>query len=140
MFFSVFSVFSVVSVLGSATGQEVERKDQTEARVTASAGRLTLEDAGKSLEVIDRRSQPEVWYRVTLTTPIGRSLSLICEWIDPNYRVAHRNRYQTKVITRTPWETHARFRLKPDSAVGTWKVRLILQGRELHSLAFRVCD
>jgi hypothetical protein len=134
-------VLSVVSFLGSAAGQEVERKDQTEAHVTASGGRLTLEkDNGDSLAVIDRRAQLEIWYRVTLRTPAGQRLSLICEWIDPNYRVAHRNRYQTKVITRTPWQTHARFRLKPDSALGMWKVRLIMQGRELHSLAFRVRD
>jgi hypothetical protein len=140
LFFSVSSVFSVVSFLGSAT-QEVERTDQTEAHVTASSGRLTLEkEHGETLEVIDRRAQPEVWYRVTLKTLVGRRLSLICEWIDPNYRVAHRNRYQTKVISRTPWQTHARFRLKPDSAIGMWKVRLILHGRELHSLAFRVRD
>jgi hypothetical protein len=115
-------------------------RNQVDAAVNASAGRLTFEkDDGGNLAVIGRKGQPEVWYRVTLEdAPIGRELALTCEWVDPSGRVIHRNRYKTKEITRTPWPTHARYRLGPEAPLGTWRVRLLLDGRELRTLTFKV--
>jgi hypothetical protein len=118
------------------------RPEQQAPGVTASAGRLTAEkDDGKSLTVIDRRTGPEVWYRVTLeNAPVGQRLKLVCDWIAPGGKVVHRNRYQTRAIDRATWPTHARYRFAPTAPTGTWTVRLSLDGRFLHELTFRVAD
>jgi hypothetical protein len=108
--------------------------------MTASSGRLTLErDEGDSLTVIDPRRQQEIWYRVMLEDPpFGRRLSFTCEWIAPGGKVAHRNRYETSKITRKPWQTHARYQFPADAPRGPWRVRLLLQHREIYGLDFEV--
>jgi hypothetical protein len=90
---------------------------------------------------VDRQARPEIWYRVTLDhAPLGASLSLTCEWVAPDGSVAHRNRYQTRVIDKEPWPTHARHRFGPSSPTGRWTVRLVLDSRVLHSLTFKLED
>jgi hypothetical protein len=120
----------------------VARKPPSTAAVTASSGRLTREeDNGGDLAAVSRREGPEIWYRVTLAgAPVGAKLSLTCDWIDPAGRVAHQNHYETRVIDRPVWPTHARYRLGPGSTTGTWTVRLALDGRVLHSTTFEVRD
>jgi hypothetical protein len=110
--------------------------------ITASAGRLTLEkDDGADLKWIDRKSGPELWYRVTLRdVPLGIQLDLQCDWIDPAGTVVHRNRYQTRTIDKAVWPTHAKCRIRPDAPTGTWTVKLSLEGRVLHSTTFEVRD
>jgi hypothetical protein len=117
-------------------------KPPATASVTASSGRLTRDsDDGGHLAAVSRRERPEVWYRVTLAgAPVGAQLDLICDWSDPAGRVAHRNRYRTRVIDRPAWPTHARYRLGPGSPTGTWTVRLGLDGRVLHATSFEVRD
>jgi hypothetical protein len=110
-----------------------------DAQIAASAARLTLAEAGGDDAVFDRRTIPEIWYRVTLdSAPRGARLRLVGEWTDPAGRVAHRNRYETKPISHLPWETHVRFRLPADAPTGTWRVRLLSNDRELHSMPFEV--
>jgi hypothetical protein len=136
------AVVVVLVVGGICTWYYVKSRAEEMNAVTASSGRVTLEkDNGDSLETIGRKEEPEIWYRVTLeNAPIGRELALTCEWIDPSGRVAQRNQYQTKEITRTPWPTHARYRLRPDAPLGSWTVRLLLDGRELRTRTFMVRD
>jgi hypothetical protein len=112
------------------------------ANVRASSGRLTLKkDDGGTLKIVDRHQAPELWYRVTLEeAPVTRKLALTCDWTSPAGKVVRRNRYETKEITRATWPTYARFQLTPDAPTGTWTVRLLLEGRQLHSLTFEVRD
>jgi len=107
--------------------------------LAASQGRLTLAEAGGERPAFDPRESPEIWYRVLLdSAPSDRRLHLVGEWLDPAGRVAQRNTYDTKPITQLPWETHVRFRLPADAAPGTWRVRLLAEGRELHAMPFEV--
>jgi hypothetical protein len=110
--------------------------------VTASSGRLTLKDDDNGdLAVVDRKKEPELWYRVTLeNAPIGSKLALSCDWIDPQGKVVHRNRYETREIDRPVWPTHARYQLTPNAPAGTWTVRLYQADRVLHSKTFEVRD
>ena len=111
-------------------------------RVVATSGRLTLgQDVGGNLTEIDPRTKPELWYHVTLDhTPVGDTLPLTCEWTDPQGQLVKQNRYETKVIDRAVWPTHARCQFGGDSPRGTWRVQLLLKGRPLHALSFDVRD
>lgn len=107
--------------------------------LAAVQGRLTLTAEAGEQPVFDPRESPEIWYRVVLTeAPLGSPARLVGEWIDPAGRVVRRNTYDTKPISHLPWETHVRFRLPADAVPGTWRVRLVSAGRELHSLPFEV--
>jgi hypothetical protein len=118
-----------------------DRRAAADAAVRAPASRLTLAKDEGNLKAVDRREKPELWFRVTLEdAPVGRTLSLTCEWVDPAGKVLHRNRFLTKEITHSPWPTHARYRLAADAPLGTWTVRLLLDDRELRSQTFEVRD
>jgi hypothetical protein len=110
--------------------------------VTASSGRLTLkEDDGGNLTVVERRQQPELWYRVLLDhAPVGNKLTLSCDWVDPQGNVAHQNHYETRTIDRPVWPTHTRYHVTANAPTGSWTVRLSLDGRVLHSLKFELRD
>jgi hypothetical protein len=132
----------LLAVAGGLVWYYFDRKAAALAEVTAPAGRLTLaKDDGGNLKSVDRRDRPEMWFRVTLEdAPLGKELALTCEWVDSRGKVAQRNRYTTKTITRTTWPTHARCKLGADAPTGTWTVRLLLDGRELRSQTFEVRD
>jgi hypothetical protein len=138
----VILVLVVLAAAGALIWYYFNQKDPALAAVTASAGRVTLEkDDPGGLDAVDRRKKPEVWFRVTLDeAPVGKKLELTCEWLDPAGKVVHRNRFRTREITRSPWPTHARFRIAAEAPVGTWKVRLLLDGRELRTQRFEVRD
>jgi hypothetical protein len=108
--------------------------------VKAASGRLGLAaDDGLLHASFVRDDQPEIWYRVVLDeVPLGAPLEFVCEWTDADGRIAHRNRYRTKAIVHSPWETHARYKLPANSTVGRWHVQLLFDGRQLHSLPFEV--
>ena len=112
------------------------------AGLTAVESRLTLDlDNGRRLMSVDRHSNSEVWYRVTLTeAPIGSKLTVHCDWINPVGQVVHQNQYQTRVIDKKRWPTHARYRIGPESPVGTWTVRLSIEGRVLDTATLEVRD
>jgi hypothetical protein len=141
---SCFLWAGVVLVICLAAGTyavyRLAQKPPDTTAVTASSGRLTLQDDdGGNLTVVDLRQKPELWYRVTLEdAPVGSKLALSCDWIDPNGNVAHHNHYQTREIDRTVWPTHARYQLTPNSPTGTWTVKLSLDGRVLHAMTFEL--
>ena len=110
--------------------------------VTAIESRLTFQaDDHRNLSSIDRRAAPEVWFRVTLNhAPLGERLSLHCDWINPQGQIVHQNRYRTRVIDKEVWPTHARYAFGPESTVGKWTVRLLLDGRALATATLDVRD
>ena len=99
--------------------------------VVAKSGRLTLEDdKGEDLKVVDRRAEPEVWFRVELEqVPLDAMLDLRCEWEAPDGRVMRRNRYMTRRIDKAVWPTHARCHIRKDFPTGTWTVRLLIEAK-----------
>ena len=113
---------------------------QSAAAVTAQSGRITYEpDDGGNLAVVGAQVRKELWYRVTLDhAPIGSTLTLDCDWIDPSGKVVHQNHYTTNEINKPVWPTHARFLLPSDAPTGTWTVKLSLDGRVLHTAKFDV--
>lgn len=116
-----------------------ERVERRPAALAASQGRLTLAEEGGEQAVFEPRESPEIWYRVLLAeAPLGAPAHLVGEWIDPQGHVVRSVGYDTKPITHLPWETHVRFRLPADAPPGTWRVRLVAAGREVHSLPFEV--
>jgi hypothetical protein len=110
--------------------------------VRAVSGRITwARDDGDDRRTFGASEKPDLWFRVMLeNVPLGPPLELECEWIDPDGRIAHRNRYSTKPINHTPWPTHAHFQLSPDSPTGKWHVRLMMDRRELSVCPFEVHD
>ncbi len=136
--------FWLLLVLGVAggIGYYVWNRDTSFPDVTADSGRLTTEaDEKETLTVVDRRTGPEVWFRVVLrNAPVGAVLPLKVEWIDPSGKVYHRNRYETKPVALSDWPTHARCRIRADAPAGPWRVELSLQGRLLHQQSFEVRD
>ncbi len=118
----------------------VEQRQQVLARVSTYESRIALDrDSGGNVTEVDRQSSPKVFYRVTLSeVPVGEKLSLSCDWTDPSGRVAHQNRYQTREIDRSVWPTYCYYQFGPNSAAGTWQVRMSLDGRILSTSYFVV--
>ena len=111
------------------------------ASLTAVESRFTLEPDNGRLTSVDRRSNAEVWYRVTLSeAPLGSKLTLHCDWIDPEGRIVHENHYETRVIDKKLWPTYARCRIGPEAPLGTWTARLSIEDRVLASSSLEVRD
>lgn len=117
-----------------------QQKNATLARISVQQDRITLtEDSGGNLKVIERQSNPEVFYRVTLKdTPIGQRLNLACDWINPSGQVVKENRYQTKDITTVVWDTGCKYIINSGATPGNWKVKMSLDGRFLSDENFEV--
>lgn len=97
-----------------------------------------LQDDGGSLQTV-LSSGEDVVYRVTLKdVPIGESLSLTCNWIDPTGRVFHQNRYTTRTTDKPVWPTQCKCQIGAAAEKGTWKVEMLLGDRILSSTTFQV--
>ncbi|MDY7006763.1 MAG: hypothetical protein SWX82_23265 [Cyanobacteriota bacterium] len=109
--------------------------------VNSGQSQLTLEtNTGREmLMVVDSQQNPEVFYRVTLQdAPVGKKLSLGCNWINPNGEISHQNSYQTKQINREVWPTYCRYQFNPVSPMGNWQVEMYLGDRLLSQTEFTV--
>lgn len=117
-----------------------QQKQQAYSRISPYQSRITLaQDNGSNLTGIDRQANPKVYYRVTLQdAPIGEKLSLSCDWIDPNGKIAHQNRYETRQIDKSIWPTFCYYQLGSAAAAGNWKVQMSLGNRILSSASFTV--
>jgi len=115
-------------------------KQQILARVMAQSDRITLaEDDGSNLTTLFRETNGEVFYRVTLSdAPVGKKLSLSCNWIAPNNQIVHQNRYQTKEITTPIWHTYCHYRIGSATPTGRWQVQMFLGNRLLKDANFEV--
>lgn len=109
-------------------------------RVATQRNRITLtQDDGSDLRNISRLKGSEVFYRVTLKdAPVGKKLDLTCNWISPNGEIVKQNRYQTREIDKSIWDTHCRYIIGSASTPGKWKVQMFLQGRQLSETEFEV--
>jgi hypothetical protein len=115
------------------------RHSEAEGRVTAGQARITHSvDDGGSLQSVTRDGQ-EVFYRVMIRdAPAGESLSLTCNWIDPQGNLFHQNRYETRAIDKSAWPTFARCQIGLSAPKGRWKVELLLGDRVLSATSFEV--
>ncbi|MDJ0734532.1 MAG: DUF3859 domain-containing protein [Nostocaceae cyanobacterium] len=118
----------------------IEQYNSVIARVQAQEDRVTLvEDNGNNLKVIERQSNPEVFYRVTLkNSPLDKKLQLSCDWINPSGEVVKQNRYQTREITTSVWNTYCRYTIPTVAPTGNWQVRMFLNNRQLSQADFEV--
>lgn len=117
-----------------------KQKDATFANISAQQDRITkAQDDGGNLKVIERQSNAEVFYRVTLKdAPIGQKLNLACDWVNPSGQVVKENRYQTKDITTVVWDTHCKYIIDYGATPGNWKVQMSLDKRLLSDENFEV--
>ena len=116
-----------------------QRHQQAIAQVSVVASRVTVGQDNSNPPQIDPKSNPQVFYRVTLEdAPVGSRLSLGCDWIDPSGQIVHQSRYQTKAIDREVWNTYCYYSLSPNATTGTWEVKMMLEGRSLSSQSFVV--
>ena len=132
----------VMMVVGAVLLGVLDREPVDFSKVKATSGRITAaKDDGEDHPRVNRRKPEELWFRVMLDpAPIGNVMPIECEWIGPDQKVAHRNRYQTQRISQSPWETHARFAMARTTATGRWTARMMCQGNVLHSKEFEVID
>ncbi|AFZ57393.1 DUF3859 domain-containing protein [Anabaena cylindrica FACHB-243] len=106
--------------------------------VSAQQDRITLAD-NANLQTISRQTNPEVFYRVALKdAPIGKKLSLACNWIDPSGLIVKQNKYQTREVKTSPWDTYCRYTINSAAPVGDWKVEMFLEGRKISDETFAV--
>lgn len=122
------------------TGFYIYQNEQAIDRVSIQQNRITsVQDDGGNLTVISRQKNPEIFYRVTLKdAPIGKKLSLSCDWIDPGGQVVKQNRYQTREIDKPIWNTQCRYQIGNAAATGNWQVKMFLENRAIGSTSFQV--
>lgn len=133
--------FSVVGAILITIGSVIffnQQKTSLLANVYAQKDRITLGDQ-VNIKTISRQSNAEVFYRVTLQdAPIGRKLSLSCNWIDPSGKIVKQNNYQTREVTTSIWDTFCRYPINPTASVGNWMVQMFLDGRKISEENFVV--
>ncbi len=117
-----------------------QQYQQDLANMTAIDSRITLEEDDKNnLEIISRQNSPRLHFRVTFQdTPVGKPLSLGCDWVNPEGKIIHQNRYQTRIVEKEIWHTRCRYRLGNTSIPGTWQVKMFSGDRLLKEQTFQV--
>jgi hypothetical protein len=134
------AIASVTALVMVVVGANIFSQNRVSsiAKVIATQDRITLaQDNAENLRSVDRGT--EIAYRVTLdNAPVGEKLSLTCNWLDPTGKVAHTNRFETKNITTSVWNTQCRYQLPVNVATGTWQVQIQLGDRTLQKSPFTV--
>lgn len=122
------------------TGFFMQQSRQAIDRISVQQNRITsVQDDGGNLTVVSRQNNPEIFYRVTLKdAPIGKKLSLSCDWIDPSGQVVKQNRYQTREIDKPIWNTQCRYQIGTAAATGNWQVKMFVESRAIGSTSFQV--
>ena len=117
-----------------------QNQQQTLALVKAQSDRITYtQDDGGNLSTVSRNDDNQLVYRITLSSaPVGKKLSLSCNWINPNQQIVHQNNYQTKEITTPIWNTYCRYTIGSSAPIGTWQVQSFLGDRMLSDSSFEV--
>ncbi len=110
-----------------------QNQQQKLAQIRATDDRITLaQDNGNDLNSISSQQEGEIFYRVTLSdAPVGKQLSLSCNWINPKGQIVHQNHYQTKKITTPVWNTFCRYQMTSNAPVGSWEVQMFLGENQL---------
>jgi hypothetical protein len=132
-------VMVAVLVMTIAAGTFWSQQNQQRlANVSAQPGRITLaQDSSGSLTTVTRPA--EVVYYVTLqNAPIGKKLSLSCNWTTLGDQLLKQNRYQTQEITTSVWNTRCRNLIDSAAPAGPWKVTMFLGDRPISETTFEV--
>ena len=130
---------TLVGGIAAATIFHQQYQQQIE-RVSATQNRITLaENSQTNVGEVDRQKNPQVFYQVTLKdAPLHDRLRLTCDWVDPTGQVVQQSNYQTQSIEQSFWPTYCSHRFDSGSAVGTWQVKMALEGRFLSRQTFVV--
>jgi hypothetical protein len=136
----VGGVLASLVVVIAGVGFLFQQNQQRLARVSAQQDRVTLvQETGGNVTIVSRQTNPELLYQVTLKdAPVHKTLDLSCDWVAPNGEIVKQNRYQTREISTSVWETHCRYQLGSASPAGTWHVRMFLGDRRLSDASFEV--
>jgi len=128
----------VVAIAGTTVF--IQQNQQAIQNVSTAQSQMALtQDGSSSLKEVNRQASPLIYYRVTLKdAPIGKKLSLSCDWIDPSGQVVHQNRWETQTINKAVWSTHCRYQFSPAASPGNWKVQMSLGERTLSTTSFTV--
>jgi len=128
----------VVAIAGTTVF--IQQNQQAIQNVSTAQSQMALtQDGSSSLKEVNRQASPLIYYRVTLKdAPIGKKLSLSCDWIDPSGQVVHQNRWETQTIDKAVWSTHCRYQFSPAASPGNWKVQMSLGERTLSTTSFTV--
>jgi hypothetical protein len=117
----------------------MQNNQQALSRVTAQSSQIAMGQNTDAVTRVSRKTQPEIMYRVTLQdAPVGKRVPLTCNWINPKGEVVKQNRFETREITTSVWETHCRLSLNHAAPIGTWSVGMDLEGRPLSRTSFQV--
>jgi hypothetical protein len=135
----VSGVVAAVVVAIASTVFFVQQQNSLISRVSTQQDRITLVENSGNLNTISRQNSPEVFYRVTLKdAPLGKKLSLSCNWIDPTGQIIKQNRYQTREINTSIWDTYCRYTIGATAPIGNWQVQMFLEGRQISDERFEV--
>lgn len=131
------AIAAVVMVISGSIAF-LQYEQQVFNRIGVQADQVALQAApDRPVTAVNRPAN--LVYQTTLTqAPVGQTLSLQCDWLDPTGAVVKQNRYATQVITTDVWQTRCRYDLGASSTPGTWKVRLLRGDRELSTATFEV--
>lgn len=133
--------FGVVGAIIITIGGVVffnQQRSSLLANVSAQQDKITLANEQK-ITTVNSQSNSELFYRVTLKdAPIGKKLSLGCNWIDPSGQIVKQNSYQTKDVKTAIWNTRCRYKINSSAPVGNWKVEMLLDGRKISEEVFTV--
>jgi hypothetical protein len=134
---AIASVTALVILVAGAS-LFFQNKATTISKINVSQDRITLvKDGGENLNPVTKGS--ELVYRVTLNdAPIGDKLNLTCNWLDSAGKIAHTNRYETKNITTSVWNTACRYQMPLSASTGGWKVQILVGDRLLKQAPFEV--
>ncbi|MCW6050338.1 DUF3859 domain-containing protein [Lyngbya sp. CCAP 1446/10] len=122
------------------TGFFIQQSRQALDRISVQQNRITsVQDDGGNLTVVSRQNNPEIFYRVTLKdAPLGKKLSLSCDWIDPSGQVVKQNSYQTREIDKSIWNTQCRYKIGTAATPGKWQVKMLVENRAIGSTSFQL--
>lgn len=128
----------VVAIAGTTVF--IQQNQQAIQNVSTAQSQIALtQDGSSSIGEVNRQASPLIFYRVTLKdAPIGKKLSLSCDWIDPSGQVVHQNRWETQTINKAVWPSHCRYQFNPAAAPGNWKVQMSVGERTLSTTSFTV--
>jgi hypothetical protein len=128
---------TAVAIIFVGTSLFFQNQTAKLAKITASQDRITLVQSGETSTKINQGS--EISYQVTLKdAPINERLNLTCNWLNPQGQITHTNRYNTKNITTSIWNTQCRYQLPTDAATGAWKVQILAGDQLLKQSDFEV--
>lgn len=117
----------------------MQQQKQSLASVSVQQGCVARVQDSCSEAPISRQTSPELFYNVTLKdAPVGKKLSLTCDWVAPSGQVVKQNRYETRQINTPVWTTHCKYPLASNAPKGSWEVRLQLGDRQLSNTKFDV--